>query len=268
MTSLAPDRDALLAAFAERLRRVHDALAEASERPSERVSHRLRTSTRRLEATLSILPKKLRKRGPYAEFLEAARTPFKAHGRARDLDVLIGRLEVYPECTTLLRAVRAERDAARAEARATTIERLPEPPPLAPDALPAGKLRKRTRKRFRALCERLHRDLRVAMRRPEDDDRSHDARKTAKQLRYVLEAIDERGFQTALSALQALQDHLGAMHDAAVARDRVRAENDDALAAAVEGEENARLALHAAIGQKYAPVLRALDEISTDDPDA
>lgn len=268
MIVLSPDRDALLAAFAERLRRVHEALVESSERPSERVSHRLRTSTRRLEATLSLLPRRLRTRGPLAEYVAAAKAPFRAHGRARDLDVLAGRLSVYPECAALLGVVRAERAAARAEARATTVAMAAEPPPLDPEAIGASKLRRRTRKRFRALCERLDRDLRIAMRRPRDDERAHDARKVAKQLRYVLEAVDERGFATALAAMQALQDHLGAMHDAAVARDRVRAAGDPSLEPAALGEERARLALHAAIAQKYGAVRRALDEISTVDVDA
>lgn len=261
MTLLAPKKRAFVAAFDERLRRVDEACEEASARPSERASHRLRTSTRRLEATLSLLPRRLRVRGPWAEYLASAKVLFKAHGAARDLDVLAARLAAYPECAALVANIREERDRARADAQRATASPPVPPPPLDPAALRGRALRARLDRRLRALRARLDRDLRAALRRTHDDERAHDARKTAKQLRYVLEALDEGGFAEALQALQALQDHLGVMHDAAVARDRLCAQRDRSLAAAILGEERARRAQHAGIAEKWRAMREALDAL-------
>jgi CHAD domain-containing protein len=262
VTLLAPKKRAFVAAFDERLRRVDEACAEATARPSERASHRLRTSTRRLEATLSLLPKRLRKRGPWADYLAGAKVLFKAHGLARDLDVLAARLAAYAECEALVTTIREERDRARADAQRVTASPPAPPPPLAPAALRGRALRSRLERRLPALRARLDRDLRVTLRRSSDDERAHDARKTAKQLRYVLEALDEGGFAEALQTLQALQDHLGVMHDATVARDRLRDERDPSLEGAIAGEERARLRQHDGIPEKWRAVRDALDALA------
>lgn len=262
MTLLAPKKRAFVAAFDERLRRVDEAFEEATERPSERASHRLRTATRRFEATLSLLPKRLRARGPWAEYLAGAKVLFKAHGVARDLDVLAARLAAYAECAALVTTIREERDRARDEARHVTASPPAPPPLLKPAALRGRALRARLGRRFRSLRVRLDRDLRVTLRRSSDDEHAHDARKTAKQLRYVLEALDEAGFAEALQALQALQDHLGVMHDAAVARDRLCDQRNPALAAAIAGEERARLTQHEGISAKWRAVREGLDALA------
>ena len=261
VTLPSPKKRAFVAAFDERLHRVDEACKEASTRPSERASHRLRTSTRRLEATLSLLPKRLRERGPWANYLAGAKVLFKAHGVARDLDVLAARLAAYPECAALVATIREERDRARADAQRVTASPPPPPPQLEPAALRGRSQRARLGRRMRALRRRLDRDLRAALRQSSDDEHAHDARKTAKQLRYVLEALDEGGFAEALQALQALQDHLGVMHDAAVARDRLREQHDPSLELAIMGEERARRALHEGIADKWRAMRLALDAL-------
>ena len=249
---------ALVEAFDERLRRVDQALHAAQKDPSERASHRLRTSTRRLEATLSILPKQVRSRGPWARYVRRAKVLFKAHGAVRDLDVLAKRLSAYPECAALVRRIRSERARARAHALGLGAQELAAPPPLEADAVSGRAVRARLDDRGEALRARLGRELRRTRKHAAVDEHAHDARKTAKQLRYVLEALDEQAFREALGALEALQDLLGAMHDAAVARDRLRAEHDEALARATRAEERSRLALHVELPAAWRAVRQAL----------
>jgi CHAD domain-containing protein len=222
-------------ALAEQRRRLllHDPGTRLGSDPED--LHQLRVATRRLRAFLRA-GRPLLEPG-WAESLRAELGWLgRALGPARDLDVLVGRLEgdietLGPDAgqaRSLLTGFEAERAAARrvvvealsSDRYLALLERLDQAsePALSGEEIPLAEIWaaewKRTRRAFAAL--------------PHDpvDDALHAARIRVKRARYAAElAAHELGPKGArfVDAAKALQDVLGEHQDACVAEARIRA---------------------------------------------
>lgn len=244
---------ALGLALAEQRRRLllHDPGTRLGSDPED--LHQLRVATRRLRAFLRAGRPLLEP--AWAESLRAELGWLgRALGPARDLDVLVGRLERDIEtlgrdagqAQSLLAGFEAERAAVRrgvvealsSDRYLSLLDRLDQvsEPALSGEGPPLAEIWaaewKRTRRAFAAL--------------PDDpaDDALHAARIRVKRARYAAELAEHElgpGGARFVDAAKALQDVLGEHQDACVAEQRIRAWAETAPAGAQAAERLLRL---------------------------
>jgi CHAD domain-containing protein len=199
--------------FRQNLRCVDRRLkAYLADPENEKNIHDVRVAIRRLDATFSLLPKKVRRRN--RDRIEKYREFLKASSKARDCDIIAGRLSALGVVDTadLQRKKKAEL------AKATRLAR-----PL--KKMPAIKLarsldNRRVAKVVRRLAERIGKMMPVVLSDSSKIEELHRLRKDFRKLRYVLEVVragDRKwylekavGGDVELRELQAL---LGLIHD-------------------------------------------------------
>lgn len=185
--------------------------------PSDESIHDLRTAVRRLDASYTVLPKKLRTDSANKKFVTMYKKFFKVSSMVRDLDVMMARLakfKTYPAVAGLLERMREERSVhlAEGERMAAVLEYLPEPIIL-PESIPANKLQRR----FNDLITPLHDDIIALLPIVTGDrrriDELHRLRIRCKKMRYLLELVQYNIPRELLKTLQKMQDLLGTIHD-------------------------------------------------------
>ncbi|HEX2014418.1 MAG TPA: CHAD domain-containing protein [Nitrososphaera sp.] len=208
--------------FRQNQRRVNRRLREYIADPgNEKNIHDVRVSIRRLDATFSLLPKKARRR--HRAGIEKYRAFLKASSKARDCDIIAGRLSALGDLDTgdLQRKKRAEL------AKATRLARLLKKLPAiklgdAPDS-------KRVTKVVRRIAERICRTMPSVLSDSSKIEELHRLRKDFRKLRYVLEMVpagERKGYlkkaigrEVGLKELQAL---LGLIHDSDITIEYLR----------------------------------------------
>ncbi|WP_274427105.1 CYTH and CHAD domain-containing protein [Chelativorans sp. YIM 93263] len=219
--------------------------------------HQARVALRRLRSAFTI-HKPMLEDGRFDHLRQELRWLASALGEARDLDVLIARSN-GEEVRAKLEAARADAyDQARmalASPRARSLmfdlsewlalgEWLMLPSGEEVREQPARDFAAMALDRFRRRVKRSGGDLADI-----DDSARHELRKDAKKLRYATEFFaalfdrkrQKRRHKKFLSALEALQDHLGALNDLATAPEllaRLGLDNDPAAAALLEPGKN------------------------------
>jgi CHAD domain-containing protein len=194
--------------------------ALASEDPE--YLHQLRVNSRRLRSALRafrpILPRKDGKR-----LRRSLRKLSPALGRARDWDVLAGRIATAGNAKRHQAARRAARDAIRSAAFAKMLQRA--------RALRAQDCPQSLARFGAAALSRAHRKLMKAARDIDWSDAAqrHAVRIRVKRLRYTAEFFADafKGSTPYVSALKELQRILGELNDIAVARRLVAADGDE-----------------------------------------
>ena len=178
--------------------------------------HEVRTSVRRLDSTFSLLPKKVRTR--YRGRIEKYREFLRVSSRARDCDVIVGRVSTLGDLDTtdLQRKKRAE--LARATRLARSLKPL-RPMRLAQDDRRISKVAHR-------MIERIGKGLPTVLSHSSKVEELHRLRKDFRKLRYILETVPaadrKRHMKKAARAagrdleLKELQALLGLIHDSDV----------------------------------------------------
>lgn len=184
--------------------------------------HEVRTSVRRLDSTLSLLPKKVRTR--YRGRIEKYREFLGVSSRARDCDVIVGRISMLGDLDTSDLKRKKTADLARATRLARSLKRL-RPGRLAQD-------NRRIDKVARRLIERIGKGLPTVLSDGGKVKELHRLRKDFRNLRYILETVpaaDKKKFmkKAARAAgrdleLKELQALLGLIHDSDVTIEYLR----------------------------------------------
>ncbi len=180
-----------------------------------------RTALRRLDATFSLLPKKVRRQN--RSKMEKYRKFFKANSRVRDYDIIYSRL-VALGAQDAGKALQKKRKAElqRALALARSLKKMAA---MRLDGMQDDKLEARIDKSTTKLAGRIKELLPVVLSDDNKVKELHRLRKDCKKLRYVLEMAPAGGngkyVKMAAKAvrnkdLEELQDRLGAIHDSDV----------------------------------------------------
>lgn len=183
---------------------------------NEKNIHDVRTSVRRLDSTFSLLPKKVRTR--YRGRIEKYRAFLRASSRARDCDVIAGRVSTLGDLDTADLQRKKKAELARATLLARPLKRLP-PMRLVQDDRRIGKV-------ARSLIGRIGNELPAVLSDSAKVKELHRLRKDFRKLRYILETVpaaDRKKYmkKAARAAgrdleLKELQALLGLIHDSDV----------------------------------------------------
>lgn len=208
------DRRAFLKAYREGAGLLARNLERLLENPREEEVHDARTATRRAEARIALLPRRLRSKGKFREIEARCRRVMEKSARLRDMDVIRGKLEERGGAQARLADAiaderkRAYRVARRAVSSAAEL-RLPS---LSEADLPRATLQRRFEKVVKKLTKDIDEQLPTVLKDPEDAKALHRLRIDCKKLRYSLEAGQAEGTPAAKRA-QAWQEMLGSIHD-------------------------------------------------------
>ena len=188
--------------------------------PSEENVHDLRTATRRLVASYTVLPKLPRSGRRIKRFVATYKKIFKASGKARDMDVMMIRLRRF-ESEPAVRAVldhmeHIRRDCLeRVEETAVSLERLTVPA-IQAKKIPQAKLQSRFNRLIRPLLSSIDSLLPVVVEDRRRIEELHRLRIACKKLRYLLEIIENESSVDMLESLRQIQGLLGDIHDSDV----------------------------------------------------
>nr|WP_294805553.1 CHAD domain-containing protein [uncultured Nitrososphaera sp.] len=206
--------------------RVKKRLAAYLDDPGDEENvHAMRTSLRRLEAALSLLPKKERKRN--RKRADACKAFFRANSRVRDLDIVRARVTALGGEQQFVSAVAGRRKAALgwALALARSVEKNKT---VAAKNIDGDELAARMDKVAGRLTLSIKERLPVVAGDGSKKEELHELRKDMKKLRYVLEILPagrrkKHGRQvaqavggnskSAVARLKELQAMLGQIHD-------------------------------------------------------
>jgi CHAD domain-containing protein len=185
--------------------------------PNAENVHRLRTSTRRLQAAFALLPKTSRKQNKAQEAMARIKKLMKVNASVRDQDIILSKLSTYKQNPTYERLVDDLRKARKSHLEqskelALSIQKNPGPRVKAKD-LSEPTLQKRHDKVVRKLSSKISSELPLVREDPSKVEELHVVRRDCKQLRYVLEMGEFSKPPKPLVALRSWQDLLGTIRD-------------------------------------------------------
>lgn len=205
--------------------------AYLAEPECEKNIHNVRTSLRRLDATFSLLPKKVRRR--YRGRFEKYRQFLKASSTARDCDIIAGRISTMGDLDTADLQRKKNAHLAKITKLARPLKKLP------PMRLANAPDDRRIDKVVRRLLEEIAKVLPVVLADSKKVDKLHRLRKNFRKLRYILEMIPDEdrkwymrkavkpiGRNIVLKEIQAL---LGLIHDCDITIDYLRSKGNRQL---------------------------------------
>lgn len=214
--------------FRQNLRHMNRRLrAYLADPENEKNIHDIRTSIRRLDAAFSLLPKKIRRR--HLGKLEEYRQFLKASGKARDCDIIAGRIAAFADLDVSDLQKRKRAELARATALARSLKKLRPITPAAPDD-------ERIEKVVSRLVERIGETLPEVLSDSSKVEELHEVRKSFRRLRYIFEMAPAGGRKKHLKNaakvvgrevdLKELQALLGLIHDSDVTIEYLRGRPD------------------------------------------
>jgi CHAD domain-containing protein len=230
----------------ERVESLRKRLDAFLEEPSAENVHDLRTAVRRVDASVTSLPKEFRERRKTKRLLERLERLMRRSAKVRDLDTVLARLSDYQTGRSLdpvrRRAEKSRRRRAKSALKAAaSIRRLPL---LCPDAQDAGETQRaemRIEKAVKRLSSRVNTRLPAVLSNPDDKEELHALRKDCKRLRYVLELTPQGGkYSGLIRTLTSWQDLLGAVRDGDVTVEYLDASERSAALERVLRAERAR----------------------------
>lgn len=197
--------------------------------PTEEMIHDVRTSIRRFDSCIRILPKCLRKGKKLSSVRKHIKSLFRLSGEIRDIDIIAAKFSEYPKdlnakYSTFLESVQQRRAAKLIKAKevALSLQNL-DRMPFDKQKISKRKLHRRYRKvsnRFLLEAQQL---FPIVISDAHARTELHRLRKNCKKLRYTLELADSdsdsdksksKGSQKdAINVLEEMQDILGAIHD-------------------------------------------------------
>jgi len=194
--------------------------------PNAENVHRLRTSTRRLQAAFALLPKASRKQTKAEKAMARIKKLMKVNASVRDQDIILSKLSTYkhyPTFERLIEHLRKSRKSHLEQAKelALSIQKNPVPR-VKPSDLSDSELQRRYNKVVRKLSSKIISELPLVREDPSKVEELHVVRRDCKQLRYVLEMAEFSRPPKPLAALRSWQDLLGAIRDHDVMIDYLR----------------------------------------------
>jgi CHAD domain-containing protein len=237
------DAETFLSRSERNIHRVNNKLDDFLKDPSEEQIHDIRTATRRLRATYQSLPKTIRKKQAFKEFIAKSKELFSLNSKVRDCDIILELLSQYTEdisspkreqqqvtnssqaLANVSKSLQTLRHRRLTEAKSIAVElRKLAVPKL--DANKINKSEKKLRKRFNSVvgefANSIESNYPVVLSSPKRSDELHEMRKDCKKLRYLLELMlvdtDEKNdgidkVSQLIEELEKVQDMLGTIHD-------------------------------------------------------
>jgi len=185
--------------------------------PNAENVHRLRTSTRRLQAAFALLPKTSRKQTKAQKAMARIKKLMKVSASVRDQDIILSKLSTYKQNPTYERLVEDLRKSRKshleqAKELALSVQKNPGPR-VKTKELSEPTLQKRHDKVVRKLSSKITSELPLVREDPSKVEELHVVRRDCKQLRYVLEMGEFSKPPKPLVALRSWQDLLGTIRD-------------------------------------------------------
>ena len=185
--------------------------------PNAENVHRLRTSTRRLQAAFALLPKANRKQAKAEKAMARIKKLMKVNASVRDQDIILSKLSMYKQNSTYERLVEDLRRSRKshleqAKELALSVQKNPGPR-VKPKDLSEPTLQKRHDKVVRKLSSKITSELPLVREDPSKVEELHVVRRDCKQLRYVLEMGKFSKPPKPLVSLRTWQDLLGTIRD-------------------------------------------------------
>jgi CHAD domain-containing protein len=209
----------------ENVKRVDNRVNDYIKDSNENNIHDIRTATRRLDASFSSLPKKLRRKTKICKYITTSKRLFKVNSQVRDYDIICEKLQKYssePIYTKLTGSLNSRRKTKLASARkiALSLRDLPIPR-VKENNIPPKKLEMRFNKVVLRLRGIIEQDLPIVLTNANKIEELHELRKTCKKLRYLLElvshqndnSINNKQIYAMITVLEDVQDILGSIHD-------------------------------------------------------
>jgi CHAD domain-containing protein len=208
----------------ENVKRVDDRLNDYVKDSNENNIHDIRTATRRLDASFTSLPKKMRRKTKIRKYVTTSKQLFKVNSQVRDCNIISEKLQNYssePIYTKLTGSLNRKRKTKLASARkiALSLRDLPVPR-VRENEIPAKRLEMRFNSVVVRLRERIELDLPIVLTNVNKIEELHELRKTCKKLRYLLElashqnnGINNKEIHTVITELEDVQDILGSIRD-------------------------------------------------------
>ena len=194
--------------------------------PNAENVHRLRTSTRRLQAAFALLPKASRKQTKAQRAMGHIKKLMKVNASVRDQDIILSKLSMYKQSPTYERLIDDLRKSRKshldqAKELALSVQKNPGPR-VKPKDLSEPILQKRYSKVVRKLSSKITSELPLVREDPSKVKELHVVRRDCKQLRYALEMAEFSRPPKPLVTLRSWQDLLGAIRDYDVMIDYLR----------------------------------------------
>ena len=212
--------------------------------PNEANVHDLRTSVRRLTATIDILPKKIRRSKDCKKFLDGYEQLLKANTKVRDIDVVLSKLPnhgddaAYAKLAGKLTHVR-ESILKRARRTAASIKDVEFS--LKPEDVSASTIQKHFRKTANSLAKKLNKGVQTVKKDPKNAREIHKLREDSRRLRFTLEMDKTPETSKLLPVLESWQNVLGAIRDSDIFIRHFAGEKDpSAIKVVVEREKSRR----------------------------
>jgi CHAD domain-containing protein len=207
----------------ENVKRVDDRLDDYIKDSNENNIHDTRTAIRRLDASFTSLPKKMRRKTKIRKYVTTSKRLFRVNSQVRDCDIICEKLQKYfsePIYTKLTGSLNRRRTAKLASARkiALSLRDLPMPS-VKENAIPPKKLEMRFNKLVLRLRQRIELDLPIVLTNANQIEELHELRKTCKKVRYLLElashqnSVNNKEIHVLITELEDVQDILGSIHD-------------------------------------------------------
>jgi CHAD domain-containing protein len=215
-------------AYAQRSERVSALLHKIlNEGFSEENVHDIRTSIRRLQSALKVLPGSIRKKKNLGRYIDSCTDLFKILNEVRDCDVILSRLSKYPEEIEALKGAKSfvikkrTNLVQRARRKAISLEHLKNPQIR---DFPESKFNKRYEARLEKQAKKVKDDLSVVWTGKAKKNEIHELRIDCKKFRYALE-LDEKAYEKQLEILKEWQGYLGTIHDIEMTQEILRKAN-------------------------------------------
>ena len=209
-----------LTKLSENLQRVNNRINKYLVRPNAKQIHDVRTSIRRLDATISILPKKCRNEPAQSKYVQQCNALFDITSEIRDFDIIYEKIQKYPSSIqrdSIIEDLKKIREVKLKKAKTIAVPLKNTDVAALLDEL--GVTEKELQKRYDKIVSRwisiIESTFPAVLSNPLALKELHDIRITCKKLRYMLEilpdenkpAVQIRGY------LRKIQDSLGAIHD-------------------------------------------------------
>jgi CHAD domain-containing protein len=194
--------------------------------PNEENIHDVRTSIRRLDAALRLLPKNIRKQSEISDLRAIAKNFFKINSDIRDMDIIKSKFTKYPQDITsrypdFLNSLEEHRETKLKEAKRTALDVYNlNPSAIKLAKVPRKKLQRRSEKVTANFVDSIEGLFPIVIAASDKQRELHQMRKDCKKLRYVLETGGSsakmpaaRQLDGAIHVLEEVQEILGAIHD-------------------------------------------------------
>jgi CHAD domain-containing protein len=179
--------------------------------------HDIRTSIRKMEAAIDLLPKKVRNKEKIRRYFTSSKKLFKSTSRVRDADIIISNLhgfELLPAVSIAISKLESERNRRVFEVL-DHAERLDKTkiPKVKKNQVGYTQLKKRKTKICLVLESKIAELLPAILRDFRKIDELHDLRKYCKNLRYVLDILPSEGEKDLRRLMENWQKLLGTVRD-------------------------------------------------------